>query len=513
LEEKMKRRGLDARLGLLIACAAMFLFVVSGCATGGMTPAGGAGSSNAGSSSAGSGEGEAAAQESTDSSAGAKGGESGWSLELIGAVEETVTEAEFDEAKGHSSHYRSLEFEEKGETVAYTGMPLWYLIAMIDDREEKHPYDLDDEQWKAGYDVTFTASDGYSATFNTAEVGRMALYVADSRNGEEIPPRIVGEASKSLWVKNLSSIEAFVEPPEEDTGRADFELKLEINETTHSFSISELEGYPYYVEGPGSYTTSAGTTYSYTYGGIKLEELLSRYIKLKPDSSVTFVAMDGYEMTYTGKEILEPGEGTWILAFKRDGEYLPKDPGYIRTVKVGDGTPNILGHKSVKMVEKIEVQGEGFKSFSLEMKGKMDFSLERHTLQSGVSCHKRTVDFSWKGEEDRYTGIPLYLLLAYSDDPQHAPHKQKDKSILSYKADAAKEGYTVKITAADGYSIELDSRELHENDDVIIAMYKNGEILPEREWPLIIVWDKNAETVPDGIKPVRNISSIELLFE
>ncbi|MFP4180848.1 MAG: molybdopterin-dependent oxidoreductase [Spirochaetaceae bacterium] len=267
------------------------------------------------------------------------------------------------------------------------------------------------------------------------------------------------------------------------------------------------------MEGPGSYTTSAGTTYSYTYGGIKLREFLSQYIKLQPDSAVTFVAMDGYEMTYKGEEVLQPGEGEWILAFKRDGEYLPRDPGYIRTVKVGESEPNILGHKSVKMIEKIVVEGEGFKPFTPEMKGKMDFSLERHTIQSGVSCHKQTVDFSWKDEEDQYTGIPLHYLLAFSDDPQHAPHKQQDKSILAYKADEAESGYTVEITAADGYSIQLDSRELHQNDDVIIAMYKNGEVLPNREWPLILVWDKNAETVPEGIKPVRNIEAIELIFE
>ena len=66
------------------------------------------------------------------------------------------------------------------------------------------------------------------------------------------------------------------------------------------------------------------------------------------------------------------------------------------------------------------------------------------------------------------------------------------------------------ITASDGFSITLDSRELHENDDVILALKKNGEELPESEWPLIIVWDDDAEIVPSGIKNVRNVISIEL---
>ena len=450
-----------------------------------------------------SGPGTVAKEDSTKAS---------WQIELRGAVEETVSADEFEEAKSHSSHYREISQEEKDEVVVYKGMPLWYFLAMIDGRKEEHPYDLDDQRWKAGYEVTLSSADGYASTFNTADLGPEVLFVADSKNGEPILPTVVGNASKSLRVKDLVSIEAFVEAPAADTGRDAFRLAIEVNGQTYSFSLTELEEYPYYVEAPGSYTTSAGTTYNYTYGGVKLKEILAQYIKLKNDSSITFVAMDGYEMSYSGKEVIEPGEGEWILAFKRNGEYLARDPGYIRTVKVGEGTPNILGHKSVKMVEAIRVEGEGFKPFELEMKGKMDFTLERHTLQSGVSCHERTVSFVWKDDRSEYTGIPFYLLLAYSDDPSYAPHKQKDKSILAYDADAAVEGYTVKISASDGYAIELDSRQLHENDDVILAMYKNGEILPDREWPLILVWDEKAETVPDGIKPVRNISSIELIF-
>jgi hypothetical protein len=139
--------------------------------------------------------------------------------------------------------------------------------------------------------------------------------------------------------------------------------------------------------------------------------------------------------------------------------------------------------------------------------------VDRQTIQSGISCHRRTVTYyDRKAEQDiEYTGIPLHLMLAFSDDPDFAPHKQ-DSSIISYNADAAREGYKVKITAADGFSITLDSRELHGNNDVILAMYKNGEPLPDREFPLIVVWDKDAEVVPDGIKAVRNITEIELIF-
>jgi hypothetical protein len=165
------------------------------------------------------------------------------------------------------------------------------------------------------------------------------------------------------------------------------------------------------------------------------------------------------------------------------------------------------------MIEKIVVAEQGYEEFTLEMKGKMDFSLDRQTVQSCVNCHKRKVTFHHRksGEDHHYTGFPVWRVLAYSDDPEHAPHKQ-GKSILSYKQEAVDEGYTVNITAGDGFSISLDATDLHRNEDVILAMYKNGEQLPERERPLIIVWDKYTNNVPEGIKSVRSIEEIELSF-
>jgi DMSO/TMAO reductase YedYZ molybdopterin-dependent catalytic subunit len=439
-----------------------------------------------------------------------------WSIDLHGTTDTAVSAERFDAAKEHTTHYTEVEVEEEGSTVTYEGMPLWFLVAMVDDGEESHPYRFAETAWEEGYEVTLTASDGYSATFDTSEYAPDTMYLVDRRGGSSISPRIVGDVSKKLWVKNIAEIEVFspaaTGSKSARKGPPDFTLKLTVGEDSYSYPIARLEQMPIYTEGRGSYTTSAGTTYTNTYGGVDLEALLGRYLALKPDTAVTFKAMDGYEMTYTGKTILESGSGTWVLAFKRNGEYMPKDPGYIRTVKIGPDTPNIEGHNSVKMVEEIAVQAEGFKDFELEMRGKMDFTLDRSTIQSGVSCHTRTVDFDRKDNQAQYTGIPLYLMLAYVDDPKYAPHKQTDKSIKSYDAEAAEEGYTVKITASDGYSIELDSRKLHENDDVILAMYKEGEVLPDREWPLILVWDKNAERVPDGIKPIRSIVKIELDF-
>ena len=69
------------------------------------------------------------------------------------------------------------------------------------------------------------------------------------------------------------------------------------------------------------------------------------------------------------------------------------------------------------------------------------------------------------------------------------------------------------MVATDGFSVSLDSGQIDRNDEVILAALKDGEELPEREWPLILVWDKDAETVPAGIKGVRNVNEIQLVAE
>ena len=433
-----------------------------------------------------------------------------WSIALAGVREDVLDGERFNEAKTHSSHYVKMDLERKGQTNVYRGMPLYLITAMVDGSDDEHPYVVNRSRWDEGYDITITGADGYSATFNTAEIGPEVLILADSLDGETVAPMIVGNASGKLWVKDVVEIELSLSAAAE--AEREFELVLDINSKVSSYTLKELEESIYYIEQKGSYTTSAGTTYEGIWGGVKMPDFLGQFLNLRPETSLTMVAMDGYEMTYGGEEVLDTENGVWILAFKQDGEFLPEDPGYIRTIKVGPENPNIPGHSSVRMLQKIVVQQGGYRDFSITISGKMEWTLDRQTIQSGVSCHKRTVDFERKDTAARYTGIPLHLLLAYADDPDHAPHHQTDKSILSYDKELAQAGYVIEIEAADGFVVSLDSREIDGNSDLILGMYKNDEELPADEFPLILVWDKNAELVPEGAKPIRQIVAIRLIF-
>jgi len=436
-----------------------------------------------------------------------------WSILLTGTHNFTLESSCFAEAKIHASHFVEMELEKEGSVKTYGGIPLYMLAAVVDGPDTEHSYTFDRSLWKSGYDITVTAKNGYSITLNTADIEPGTMILADTVDGKPVSPIIVGRVPADLWAADVVEIELGLESSlsMEEAGGKEFKLIMDINGIISSFTIEELEASPYYIEEKGRYTTSAGTTYSGLYGGIKFADFLNQFMNLTSDDTITMAALDGYEMTYSGKQVLDKSDGEWILGFKLDGEYLPEDPGYIRTIKVGPDNPNIDGHLSVKMIETIIVKEDNYRDFSIKIQGKIDLTIDRQTIQSGISCHKKRVHFERKGKSAHYTGIPLYLILAFSDDPDYAPHKQ-DSSILSYNKKAAQKGYTVEISAADGYKITLDSRELDGNADIILAMYKENEELPDNEFPLILVWDKDAERIPEGIKPIKQITGIRLIF-
>lgn len=456
---------------------------------------------------------DAASSASTDAdSAATSDSQAGWSVELSGIRKDTLTDAYYAKLKAAGKDYVEKTGTRKGVTSTYKGLSLSAVLAMVDGPDSAHPYAFDAGLWAKGYEVTLTAADGYSATFSTKDLALDALILADTMDGRPLEkPMVMGDAPTNLWVRDLASIFTSLAPSAAASDAAAFVLDLDINGKKASFTLAQLEKDPAYVEEVGSYTTSAGTKYTNRYGGVKLKNLLDRYMDVSADDSVTFVALDGYEMTYPGSRILDQADGDWLLAFRMDGDYLPKDPGYIRTIKAGPKQPNIEGHLSVRMVKKIVVKEKDFHDFALSFSGKMIETIDRSTVQSCVSCHRREVAFVRKGSSGTYVGFPLYLALAYADDPKYVPHRQAAE-ILSYDAAAAKAGYKVVITAEDGFKITLDSRELHGNPDVILGMYKDGAGLAPEEFPLVLVWDKDAKLVPEGIKNVKKIKAIDLVF-
>jgi hypothetical protein len=444
-----------------------------------------------------------------DAVSAATGETESWSIALAGTRADSLVASYYEKLFNAGAVKRQVE--KKGVKYEYRGLPLWKIVAMVDGPDSVPPYAFDEAKWKAGYDITLVAKDGYAATFSTKDIAPDALILACEENGKWGSPQTVGDSPKNLWVRDIASIETSLAPASAATGAEAFSIDLDINGTKVSYSLDELRSSDLYMEAPGSYTTSAGTKYTNVYGGVKLRTLVERFAKLSDKDSLSFVAMDGYEMTYPGSLVMDESDGTWLLAFTMDGEALPKDPGYVRTIKVGAGKPNIDGHLSVRMVRKIVVRQKDFKDFKIALSGKMSQEMDRSTIQSCVSCHGKTVTFERKGIVATYTGFPAWLLLGYVDDPKNAPHRQ-DKSIPAYESLLARAGYLVDFVASDGFAVTVNAKDMDRNDDLIVAMYKNGEILGVDEFPLALVWDRNAALVPAGIKNVKMLKAVKARF-
>lgn len=434
---------------------------------------------------------------------------------VAGSVEDTIGSERYNDLKNRLEapwQYQSISVSSRGTNRTYEGIPLAAVLQNIHSS-------LTIDRWNQGYELTLTAQDGYSITFSTQDIAADALLLYDTIDGQTTQPGTVGALLSTQY--NVKELAAITINLGETLPEQVFVFELSINDSLHEFTLAELAKTPYYTAGRGAYTTSAGTYYENHYEGVRLADLLSSFLPNLEDSTITVVATDGYRMSYDFNVLNDQSKGTWILAFIADGEYMDEDPGPMRIIMVAeDGSglpiPNIDGHSSPKMVKRVELTGEVFQDFSLRITGKMASELDRSTLQAGINCtaHKTTVEYLNKksGEVETYTGIPLYALLAYGDDPQNVPHRQTDKTILSYDQQAAQNGYQVRVIAGDGFAVTLDSRELDGNNDVIIAMYQDDIPLQSSDWPLKLVWDADAPRVPDGIKAVRNVVAIELLF-
>jgi hypothetical protein len=114
-------------------------------------------------------------------------------------------------------------------------------------------------------------------------------------------------------------------------------------------------------------------------------------------------------------------------------------------------------------------------------------------MQSGVTTHKTRVSYyDRKSDSDiPYMGMPLWRVI---------------ERPTGYKA--------VELIASDGFTITLDNAEVEGNDDVIIAMFTgdDDQLLSADEWPLRLVWDKDAALVPAGIKSIKSLVEIRLIY-
>lgn len=103
-----------------------------------------------------------------------------YSLFLSGAVERLFSRSALEEGIGCPCRVATVSATSKGVTNEYTGLPLWRLLAFVDDEiypaPERGVYynkgDFNDDLADTGYSVALVASDGYTQTVTSDLVAR-----------------------------------------------------------------------------------------------------------------------------------------------------------------------------------------------------------------------------------------------------------------------------------------------------------------------------------------------------
>ena len=265
------------------------------------------------------------------------------------------------------------------------------------------------------------------------------------------------------------------------------------------------------ISAAGTFTTSTNAEYTAIYTGVPLTTLIGN---VGDDATILVTATDGYAMNYPASMFQDTSEGTWILAYKANGSYMPFDPGYLRIVQVGENTPHFASSLAAKMVERIEVLGV-YETYSLRVVGAVERLFARGELEAGIGCpcHTATVSVTSKGVTSQYAGLPLWRLLAYVDDaafpgPKQGIHYEDG----DFNDQLASSGYAIRLIASDGYTQTVTADLVARDDRFIVAFKKNGVFLdPSSDGYMRFVFDDSVELPADAqLRSVKSLSEIAL---
>ncbi len=272
------------------------------------------------------------------------------------------------------------------------------------------------------------------------------------------------------------------------------------------------------IEGNAGLIRSTGTLRGpYDYKAVAISDLLAKVGGLGPGQGIQITASDGYTMTFSNTQVngnvltydetgkaLRIGDVSMALIFESKilGEDTLPRLAYIKKGNV----PVTDGHWWVKSVAKIEVVDE-VEDWVIALKGLETTEFDRATFESIATCpdtpHPTIV---WEttdkeGNEEVYEGVALWVMVSMMDGGD------SPQGHYRFNDDLARKGYKVKVVSVDGYSAELDSMLIMRNKNIILAYKKNGEVLSEKDGPLMLT----GPDLPSRKDRVKQIAEIQLI--
>jgi hypothetical protein len=301
--------------------------------------------------------------------------------------------------------------------------------------------------------------------------------------------------------------------PEPSTGET--VLTIAKGDQTVTYTMEALEALPAITGWAGQMSSTGTITGPCEYKGVSLSELLQAVGGITENNAVRVSAKDGYAMTLSykqmtegnftiinsenGKECAPSAQPVVFVAYEVDGEPIGETVGPLRLGIMTAEQQVTEGHWWVKWTQKIEVIPVEA-PWNLQLEGAITESMDQATFESGsaIGCH----GLKWTDDQSRvWEGIPLWYLVGRVDDPTDT-HKGD-----AFSDDLADAGYEVQIISADGYTVSLTSAEVKRNDALIISYKRDGDPLPENQWPLRLVGGTLTKA-----QMVGQIATIKLVF-
>jgi len=491
-----------------------------------------------------------------------------WSLELIGAISDTIPQPEFENwADCHPATYTD------GTGNVYEGIPLWLLMGWVDDRVPHGSNGFNNALAQAGYKVIVTAGDGYSKELTSQQIGTNSSFIVANRmNGAPLPTegsnppyplRLVGDGlpSASYSVGNLVRIELtdFQEPTEIPTitiiKYASDEVTI-INQTTvdhvwmeanlpvvgDGVTVYKYQGITFDPADLWDPTETKGMTppkIANAIRGTRVSDLCNLVGGMAPGTEVTFVATDGFTTTLPYDAIypdphMDSNLGDTVIAWYADGNYVPQygdGPRLFFTPEdkvagqwnmnqalpeqywhyyydSGSATnyPSVAG-LSAKYVSTIRIYSAPLGDWVLALDGRDIGGLYQDISRSYFES-ALTCQFGAEHQAE-YTDSSGRT---WSGMPLWFLAGFVDDDDLhsndAFNATLASAGYDIIVTASDGASTTIPSEAIIRNNNYIVANTLNGTRFADGDtnWPLRLVGQNVS-----GAMSVKKIASIDLV--
>jgi len=490
-----------------------------------------------------------------------------WNLTLNGKISDVFPQAEFEAGLACPNSGHLVEWTDSDGKV-WSGMPLWFLAGWVDDRE---PHSFNFPQAQAGYTVLVKADDGYTKEFASEDIANSSSYiVANKLDGEALadsgPLRLVGSgvtrpdrtlsgASVGRIVEiELIEFQTALPIPELHLVKYGADQTTVVQEQTVDYLWMEAN-LPVVGDGTTEYRYEGITNnpadvwdQAETYpGGFKIEnaikgtrvrDLCDLIGGMGSGTEIVFVAEDGYETRLPYSSIYpDPAvlarQGEAVLAWWGDGEYVP---GYEDGMRLffAPGGDHVYGqwdmHEtladkywhyywgdnvqypscsglSAKYITEIEVYTVPADDWTLYLDGRsvggLKVDINKTYFEQALACqfganHKASYT---DGKGRVWEGMPLWFLAGFADDAdQHSDNAFNDQLATA--------GYLVRISAADGYWVTVDSRDIIRNTGYVVANTLNGAAMLQSDsnWPLRLVGPSIS-----GSASISQIETIELL--